>query len=744
MRRAIFFYSVFMAFFLLVLLDPLLSQTNNHYGFDYWKDVKVKRNGLELTNPWSGGLNNIQVGEIDLDMDGSNDLVLFDKHGNRILPFIFHEASRYSPIPWYELDLSYRKLFPPIKSIFQLRDYNNDGKPDIFTYTTGGLSVYKNISEQTISFKRTTFPYIRSLQGSVFTNLLVTNVDYPGIYDLDNDGDLDIITFWGLGSFMDLHQNMSVETFGNSDSLLYHKVDNCWGQFAESQEANDIYLDTCLSFRNDDRHTGSTISLIDANNDSVLDLLLGDVDFLNLKCLINGGSDMSARMVQVIDSFPGSVPVRMASFPVAENADIYNDGEPDLLISPFDPGLVKSAGYNSLWRYQITDTSMTLATKSFLQDEMIDLGIGAYPVFTDLNNDGLTDLVISNYGNLDSCYYDGEGRLQCVYHSSLYFYKNTGTTQNPEFTYESDDFKSLSSLKVRALHPAFADINNDEVPDMMIGIASGELWLYLSRGTIGDLPDYLNPVRVNPGPIGEFSTPAFIDIDGNGLTDLMVGNKAGSLSLYKNTGTLQNPVFTFTTSHFGQINVTDSSQSYTGYSVPAFFHDNMNNVRLLVGSESGNLFYYPEIRQDPEEKLISRADVFLTLKDGIRCSASLKDINGDNFIDMAVGNYAGGVVIFKGVLPGPSGFNHSGYDQTHNILVTPNPSSEKVKLVLPCSSVWLLKIADLYGQSIDEMEFDGDTLIYNSQKLKSGLYIVTAFQLYNKNRIYSGKMIILQ
>jgi hypothetical protein len=41
---------------------------------------------------------------------------------------------------------------------------------------------------------------------------LVTNVDYPAIFDIDNDGDLDILTFWGLGSFMELHQNMSVET----------------------------------------------------------------------------------------------------------------------------------------------------------------------------------------------------------------------------------------------------------------------------------------------------------------------------------------------------------------------------------------------------------------------------------------------------------------------------------------------------------------------------------------------------
>ena len=39
---------------------------------------------------------------------------------------------------------------------------------------------------------------------------------------------------------------------------------------------------------------------------------------------------------------------------------------------------------------------------NLLQDNMIELGEGAYPVFFDYDNDGLKDLFISNYGNFAS------------------------------------------------------------------------------------------------------------------------------------------------------------------------------------------------------------------------------------------------------------------------------------------------------------------------------------------------------
>ena len=41
-----------------------------------------------LKYPWVGGLNSPQFGKIDINLDGRKDLVIFDRQGNRILPFI--------------------------------------------------------------------------------------------------------------------------------------------------------------------------------------------------------------------------------------------------------------------------------------------------------------------------------------------------------------------------------------------------------------------------------------------------------------------------------------------------------------------------------------------------------------------------------------------------------------------------------------------------------------------------------
>ena len=46
-----------------------------------------------IPNPWSGGLNACQISEIDLNLDGTKDLFVFERTGNRILPFINNNIS---------------------------------------------------------------------------------------------------------------------------------------------------------------------------------------------------------------------------------------------------------------------------------------------------------------------------------------------------------------------------------------------------------------------------------------------------------------------------------------------------------------------------------------------------------------------------------------------------------------------------------------------------------------------------
>lgn len=158
--------------------------------------IKVlNENEAFLSYPWAGGLNSVQFGELDINRDGLKDLFAFDRQGNRKSCFI--NDGIYNTVS-YSFRPEYNDLLPELYEWAIFADYNGDDKVDIFTYSPNwaGMKVYKNVSDNILKFESVVSPYLKSLYGEMYLNLLVTEVDYPGISDVDNDGDLDILTFW--------------------------------------------------------------------------------------------------------------------------------------------------------------------------------------------------------------------------------------------------------------------------------------------------------------------------------------------------------------------------------------------------------------------------------------------------------------------------------------------------------------------------------------------------------------------
>jgi hypothetical protein len=733
-------------------LNLSIAQNTNEFGFLPWLGPDVFVGSENLDNAWAGGLNNVQSGKIDLNGDEIDDLIVFDRHGDRLLPFIFNPESSINP---YQYAPEYRRFFPQIKQWFQLIDYNNDGKPDIFTYTPGGILAFKNIGIDVPSFEQVVDPYITSLQGSIFTNLLVTYVDYPAIQDLDSDGDLDILTFWGLGSYVDLHQNMSMELYGNADSLVFHKVEGCWGRFAENPESNEIYLDTCyqksdqLNIKSDPKHTGSTFSLIDMNGDGISDLILGDVDYSDPAFLINGGDDFSAVMTNQIFNYPETSPVDLWSFPLVQHIDISNSGKKELLVSPFDPGLVKSAGYNSVWLYEDISSSgapdFRLVTRSFLQNTMIDMGFGAHPVFADINQDGLTDMVLGNYGFNDSCNLNLNSQLKCYYTGRLHLYLNNGSTVEPSFILADDDFAGASELNLRSLYPAFDDLNGNGSLDMVLGNETGTLWYFQNMALPGQMPEYAAPVN-NWQSIdaGSNSTPVFVKLPGDELVSLVIGNADGKLVYYRNSGNAANPQYELISDFFGKVNVTDPQVSYTGHSVPCFFEGKDGELNLLVGSESGMIFHYKNITSASEAAfdLVSRH--FMYISEGIRTSPGVIDLDSDGFPDLAIGNYSGGVVLFKGKAPGPIGIQENDKAQTV-MSIYPNPAKETFVIEFESSGDWEVRILDIHGKVMKRQKAERiSRMQFDSGNLPAGLYFVIAVEKQRAGVFSAQKIVIIR
>lgn len=715
-------------FFTFLLFESCFAQNTHNYGFTPYEDVNVwNEAGNIMAFPWVGGLNAAQFNSIELNDDDLIDLVIFDRHGDRLLTFINqNDHWVYRP--------EFQTLFPEIKHWMILRDYDADGDMDLFTYTTGGIKVFRNEYPDNPRFVQVTDPYITSLQGSIQTNILVTYADYPGIVDLDFDGDLDILTFWGMGSFVEMHLNLSMELYGTADSLAFEKKTYCWGRFAESEESNVLYMDTCVSGTKavlpEPKHTGSTFLLFDYGGDMDYDLLLGDVDYPGLVLLENGGDNETAFMTAQNWNFPPSSPINMYSFPSAYLLDVDFDGLDDLIISPFDPSMNHSVVGRSIQKYKNFGTAQNpeffLEQDDFLQQDMIDLGAGAVPVLFDWNGDGLQDIIAGNLGVNDTCFMDDHFILQCEYVSSIRLFLNIGTAQNPEFSLADEDVLQLESFDLEALYPAFGDIDGDGDDDLLIGTASGNL-IFAKNVSVTNIPQFevvtLNFLDLEPEV---YSAPAFVDIDNDNDMDLVCGSRNGMLSLYLNNTLNGEMAFDWATDELGGVDVRDVNMSYYGYSTPCFFTNSQGNTELLVGSESGLLFLYGDIQANyPGAFTLLEKDMNY-INSGVRTAASMGNINDDAYPDLVVGNYSGGLNLYKGIWP-PSGLANSA-NNNRGIECFPSPAIDNVTVTITeQSSLSGSGYAKCYasdGTVLHEQQYSGSELQLDVSQWPTGICFV--------------------
>jgi hypothetical protein len=79
-----------------------------------------------LETPLTGGFNSPQFVQLDLNNDGVLDMVVFDRHDQKILPYIRRNGR-------WVYDKHYEKTIPRLNFWIRVADLNSDGKPDIFT-----------------------------------------------------------------------------------------------------------------------------------------------------------------------------------------------------------------------------------------------------------------------------------------------------------------------------------------------------------------------------------------------------------------------------------------------------------------------------------------------------------------------------------------------------------------------------------------------------------------------------------
>ncbi|MBM3418291.1 MAG: T9SS type A sorting domain-containing protein [Bacteroidetes bacterium] len=732
--------------FLLMLLNVWYHKAQ--FSFNFSDSIQVTKNGSPLSLAWSGGLNYAQFSEIDYDYDDDMDLLVFDRSNDQIRLF---ENRLIDGNRSYVFNPIGQTLFPSdLRYRLTAIDYNQDGENDLFAYGIGGIKVYKNTGNSTTGLQWTVAKnLLYSDNWGTQLNLYVSSADIPAIVDVDLDGDIDILTYHISGEYLQYHKNISQETYGNSDSLVFELKNECWGGFREDVNSNTVFLNDqtapCqggnvpnpqLKPNNSEKaHAGSTVLAIDMNGNGVKDLILGDVAYPSLNFLTNGGTEVNTNslMISANPNFPSnSTPVSMQLFPAAFWVDVDFDLQKDLLVAPNAKNV--SENESSVLKYKNTAANNTpnfvFDTKAFLQEDMIEHGTGSIPVLTDIDNDGLVDLLVANYFTY---------KPVLAKESKIAYYKNTGTADNPVFTFIDNDFLNLSQegFGLRMV-PSFGDLNNDGKKDIILGLENGTL-CYLQNTSTGSVPTFSAPVVNYPDhlgqsiSVGQFAAPQLFDLNDDGKLDLLIGKKTGEVLYYLNIGTISNPSFELMNSNLGNVDVS-TPNSPDGFAFPHFFR-HLDTTYLMVGSLEGSIYFYDSIDDNltigSNFRTISANFLNQEKNIGGYSSCAVGDLDNDLNLDLFLGQDLGGLFYLENDNTSTIGIQENNETEIP-LQVFPNPT-DGIFNVQTTNFPLELVLFSAEGRFIRNLSVTQYSTVFDFSSLTQGIYFI---KVKNKGNTY--------
>ena len=363
-------------------------------------------------------------------------------------------------------------------------DMDRDGDLDFFWgdfFERGVLFVENTGSCSEPNLRTDPLPFL------VDDTISTSGYNVPVLEDVDSDGDLDLFIGVLGGAF-----NPNLTTTRN-----FHFYEQVNGAFIHRTDRFIYTLDV---------GSESIPALADLDGDGDLDLLVAnkldpdDTQTSRLYHFENVGSARAPSFEQ-----RGFIPLFTMYHYAPTLGDLDGDGDLDMLVGTWNRGvaLYLNQGTRTEPEFVLQDTTLVRLTR----------GSNSTPALTDVDGDGDLDLFIG----------ESSGEIN--------FYRNVGTAQAPSFDLVTDRFAGIDVG--RRSFPTFADVDGDGDQDLLIGRQEGGVLLYRREGSAMDADPLFVLDSTFTLPLPTYSTPAFVDIDGDGDLDLFSGGLGGGLIFFE-------------------------------------------------------------------------------------------------------------------------------------------------------------------------------------------------------------------
>ena len=747
--------SKYLGLLLCFLISTLSVDINAQIRYNKSGYIDFVQNGNTLESPFVGGMNSPQLQMMDLNLDGKTDIIAFDRSDFRIMTFLRISGDNFKYAPEFE------HLLPPGKYIYKLADLNSDGKLDVFTIAEAGelmISLNNTPPKGPLKFKDLGSQYYRNQYDSssfIYYNALsiaTAKTDLPEIKDLDNDGDLDIITYDATYLTYTMFKDVRAEFKWAKDTFEFQNIDYCFGYFWEGFD-NSIKLNNCflqngnpnfnpkLKPRPGPRHNGgASCWFFDDDNDGDYEMYISNIGFKKITKLKNGKVENKKyydTMVAWDTLFPTKgKSFQSFSFPAGYMLDVNSDSLTDLVLAP--NGVIDVKETNQVFYYKNKGTkkgaNFELQKENFLVDKSLDFGARSAPAFIDYDADGDLDLIVGSNGDFEI-----SGGLK----DQISYFENTGTKTKPVYTLKNSKFL-LGDSAYQHIIPVCGDIDNDGDIDILIGTGAGKIVWY--ENTAGKNKPCVFKVKTNSllnfeNYSGEQTfAPEIYDYNKDNIKDLIIGMYNGKVAVFKGLGGIFPQFVLVSKNAWGmRANLWREDISPVGFdsygsAVPKIADlDNDGVDELVLGTYFGTPRLYHFSNHNITDSLIADETFLYQVagKDtispyfGQQIVPAIADINGDSIPEMFFGLKRGGLEFAENEKSGKFGTVNK-LTKDLKLSIYPNPSNNQFIIKLPSNNFnWKITCYNIDGKLIQESFMNrNEKQVQIQQQWSNGIYLI--------------------